>query len=179
MEPLGRLKCECMFTESSKKLDQLLDALSSTVQKEHHRKAINDAQKALTALRKEHERHVAQYVQSMNRSLVEFSKRQSIMSPLAQGHNGSVLKTSAWNAGSVERSRQPPKKKSKKAAAYQANVPEKMDAESGPNGSHKTHHRRKRNAAATPRLLGVEGNGSTAAAKKKLKKENKKHTVLE
>lgn len=148
--PLSRLKCHCVFSEHSKRFESYLDS---------DKPSLTALKKAFEELQKLHRLHVTEHVPAMNRSFVEYAKLQSIMSPMANGHNNAVLKTSAWSAGTVDELRIPkPKKRSRKAAA----------------------ERQKKRSKTTASKLGLSGNNNTKVVvvegdgkedKKKRKKE--------
>lgn len=142
--PLSRLQCHCVFSEHSKRFESYLDS---------DKPSMTALKKAFEELQKLHRIHVTEHVPAMNRSFVEYAKLQSIMSPLANGHNNAVLKTSAWSAGTIDELRIPkPKKRSRKAAA----------------------ERQKKRSKSTASKLGLSGNNNTKVVVEEDKKKRKK-----
>lgn len=148
--PFDRLKCHCVFTESAKKLEAHIDALDHQTRSAR----INALEQSLALLREEHRKHVTEHVHAMNRSLIEFYKRRSIMSPTANGTNGAVLKTSPWGAGEIRELQNPAnKKKSKRGQKTQ-----------------------KKRARVSEKSLGLEGvrGGDSSSSELPTKATNKK-----
>lgn len=107
MTNLSRLHCHCTWQKSSKELTCHMNALNDLMAKAgnntvKYRPIITEMQKSLDLLKREHLKHVHEYRLSYNRSVAEYMKRQSVQSGLANAYNETVLKTSAWSAGSVE-----------------------------------------------------------------------------
>lgn len=97
--PLSRLKCACVFTESAQRLEKILDEVEST-------KKEKDIREALRELKALYEEHVTQHNTQFSHSLIEFYK------PEASG--GPLLKTTAFSAGELKRARNPTKPSGKK-----------------------------------------------------------------
>jgi 16S rRNA C1402 (ribose-2'-O) methylase RsmI len=96
MNPLSRLKCACVFTESAQRLEKLLDEVEST-------KKEKDIREALRELKALYEEHVTQHNTQFSHSLIEFH-------PFV----GPLLKTTAFSAGELKRARNPTKPSGKK-----------------------------------------------------------------
>lgn len=104
---LNRLRCACTFTESARRLEQLLDKTEFSNDK-NHQASIKDMKAVLQGLQAEYKEHVERHNIEYAHSFMEFYKGSTVLG------GGPVLKTSALTSGDLKRARNPVKKLSKK-----------------------------------------------------------------
>jgi len=105
---LNRLRCACTFTESARRLEQLLDKIESNEKNQTSVRDIKDMKTVLQGLQSEFKEHVEKHNVEYAHSFMQFYRGSTVLG------GGPVLKTSALTAGDLKRARNPVKKPSKK-----------------------------------------------------------------
>lgn len=103
---LSRLHCACAFSEGAKRLEKLLDEATSAG---GNATRVSKLKASLSALKKLHEAHVADYGPAYGRSLLELSKVHAF-NPLDMA----PLQVTTHGSKELLVYREPPKKRTKK-----------------------------------------------------------------
>lgn len=128
-QPFTRLNCHCIFTERAKNLDASLTLVENAVEKKHLKEAITEIRKEVQRLKEDYKIHIEEHNKDYMRSMLDLSKNR-VLNPIEV--DGTLLQTSAWKTGDVNRLRNPVKKRTKKEEAAikkKANKKQKLKKE--------------------------------------------------